>query len=124
LGAIIFIWHAEWVETRHLTFRNFDSHLRIKVMGLPICLYRKPFSCNVKKKYGCAAYLDDPLPNIVYIAIWMPACIVWFYYASSWWFPDHFFYLVCGPLEKGKKKYYSMILVPRPLPFPQRWVRD
>ncbi len=58
--------------------------------------------CLPINNYGCAAYFDDPLPNIVYIAVWMPACIVWFYYAPSstvWLFPDHFFYLVCGPLE-------------------------
>ena len=65
----------------------------------------------IKKNYGCAGYVDDSLPNIVYIAIWMPACIVWLYYASSstvWWFSDHFFFcLVCGPLEKKKKKEYA-----------------
>ena len=33
-----------------------------------------------KKFYGCAEYVDDPLPNIVYnIALWMSACIVWLY---------------------------------------------
>ena len=61
-----------------------------------------------KKNYGRAGYVDDPLPNIVYMAIRMPACIVWLYYASSstvWWFSDHFFFcLVCGPLEKKKRK--------------------
>ena len=61
-----------------------------------------------KKNYGRAGYVDDPLPNIVYISLRMPACIVWLYYASSstvWWFSDHFFFcLVCGPLEKNKKK--------------------
>ena len=30
-----------------------------------------------KKNYGCVGYVDDPLPNIIYIA---PACIVWLYY--------------------------------------------
>ena len=47
-----------------------------------------------KKNYGRAGYVDDPLPNIVYIAICMPACIVGFYYASGsivWLFSDHFF---------------------------------
>ena len=29
-----------------------------------------------KKNYGRAGYVDDPLPNIVYMAIRMPACIV------------------------------------------------
>ena len=49
-----------------------------------------------KKNYGRAGYVDDPLPNIVYMAIRMLACIVWLYYASSstmWWFLDHFFLL-------------------------------
>ena len=37
--------HAEWVETRNLTARNFDSYLRTKVMALwnfPICSIEKP----------------------------------------------------------------------------------
>ena len=55
-----------------------------------------------KKNYGRAGYVDDPLPNIACMAIWMPA---WLYYASSstmWWFSDHFFLLsVCGLLEKN-----------------------
>ena len=79
-------------------------------------LYRKPFTCNVCQKnftdkrdkiYGRAGYVDDPLPNIVHIAVRVPACIVWLYYASSstvWWFSDHFFCLVCGPLGKKKEK--------------------
>ena len=33
LGGIILHGHAEWIETRDLTFRNFDSRLRIKVMA-------------------------------------------------------------------------------------------
>ena len=60
-----------------------------------------------KKNYGRAGYVDDPLPNIVHMAVLIPACIVWLYYASSstmWWFSDLFFCLVCGPLEKKKKK--------------------
>ena len=69
-----------------------------------------------KKNYGRAGYVDDPLPNIVYMAIWMPACIVWLYYASSStvrWFSDHFFCLVCGPLEKKKKKKCCRISAPQ-----------
>ena len=31
----------------------------------------------IKKKYGHAGYVDDPLLNSVYMAIWMPTCIVW-----------------------------------------------
>ena len=61
------------------------------------------------KKYGRAGYVDDPLPNIVYKAIWMPTCIVWLYYASSsivWWFSNHFSCLVCGPLVTHGKKYH------------------
>ena len=47
-------------------------------------LYRKPFTCNVCQKiftgkrdkfYGRAGYVDDPLPNIVHIAVCVPACI-------------------------------------------------
>ena len=60
-----------------------------------------------KKNYGRAGYVDDPLPNIMHVAILMPDCIVWLYYASSstmWWFSDLFFCLVCGLLVKKKKK--------------------
>ena len=64
--------------------------------------------CLPIKNYEHAGYVDDPLPNIVYMGIWMPACIVWLYYASSsimWWFSDHlFFCLVCGPLERKKER--------------------
>jgi hypothetical protein len=98
--------HAEWIAPANLYEMEFDSHRRIKVkvtvlevspyvyIGSHInfmqCL---PF-------YRCAA---DFLPYM-YIAIWMPACIVCLYYASSltmWWFPDHFFCLVCELLEKN-----------------------
>ena len=47
-----------------------------------------------KKNCGRAGYVDDPLPNIVYMAILVPACIVWLFHASSstaWCFLDHFF---------------------------------
>ena len=63
-----------------------------------------------KKNYGRAGYVDDPLPNIVYMAILMPACIVWLFYASSstvWLFSDHFFLLSvwspCYTLSRKKK---------------------
>ena len=46
-----------------------------------------------KKYYGRAGYVDDPLPNIVYVALLMLAL-----YGSTmhptrllWWFLDHFF---------------------------------
>ncbi len=48
-----------------------------------------------KKNYGRTGYMDDPLPNIVHIAIW-DACIVWLYDAPNstmWGFPDIFFLL-------------------------------
>ena len=60
-----------------------------------------------KKNYRHVVYIEDPIPNIVYIAIWMPACIVWLYYASSstmWRFLEHFFCLgVSAPLKKEKE---------------------
>ena len=33
-GAVFLHGHAEWVDIRDLTRKNFDSHLRIKVMAL------------------------------------------------------------------------------------------
>ena len=62
-----------------------------------------------KKNYGRAGYVDDPLPNIVYIAIWMPACMHALYGSTMHparlcgGFRTIFFCLVCGPLEKKIK---------------------
>ena len=60
-----------------------------------------------KKNYGRAAYVDDPLPNIVYMAILMHACIVWLFHACmhpaqlcGGFRTIFFFCLVCGPLVK------------------------
>ena len=41
-------------------------------------------------------YVNDPLPNKLYIAAWMPTCIVWLYYAHTYTlqqFMDHGRYL-------------------------------
>ncbi len=65
----------------------------------PICLYRKPYLCNVffpiTKIYGRAGYVDDPLPSIVHIAIW-DACLhcVALLRSTTWWFPDNTFFLL------------------------------
>ena len=45
-----------------------------------VCIGSHAFAMlPIKKLQVCrvqgAGYIDDPLPNIVYIAIWMPACI-------------------------------------------------
>ena len=32
---------------------------------------------------GAQGDVDDPLPKVVNIAVWVPACIVWLYYAPS-----------------------------------------
>ena len=52
-------------------------------------------------------YVDDPLPNIVYIAFWIPACVGWLYYASTstiWWFPDFFFFCI-HQVEKTRENF-------------------
>jgi hypothetical protein len=61
-----------------------------------------------KKNYGRAGYADDPLPNIVHIAIWDAClhcmallCTQLNYVVVSGQF---FFFYLCGPLEKKKKK--------------------
>ena len=57
------------------------------------CLPIKKITGTREKNYGRAGYVDDPLPNIVHMAILIPACIVWLYYACSstmWWFSDLF----------------------------------
>ena len=50
-----------------------------------------------KKNYGRMGYIDAPLPDIVHMAILMPAYIYGSYYASSstvWLFSDNFFFLL------------------------------
>ena len=49
--------------------RNFDSHRRIKNYGT------FPRATRAQSH-------GDPLPNTVYIAIWMPPCTVWL---SMWY---------------------------------------
>ena len=57
---------------------------------------------------GAWGYVDNPLPNIVYIALWMPACIVWLYYYVMYLnfeavFGHFFFSALCvGSLDKKK----------------------
>jgi hypothetical protein len=63
------------------------------------------------KNYGRAGYVDDPLPNIVHIAIW-DACLhcvaLRCTQLTMWWFPDNFFLLSvwspCYQLSRKKKK--------------------
>ena len=38
---VLFKWHAEWIKTRSLTSGIVDSRLWIKVMALPIYVYRE-----------------------------------------------------------------------------------
>ena len=88
--------------------RNFDSHLRIKYTTLwsspYVCIGSHAFAMFAhKKNYGRAGYVDDPLPNIVYMAIWMPACIVWHPAQLCGGFHAIFFCLVCGLLERKKR---------------------
>ena len=98
---------------------NFDREtflihaLELKLWLFEVCIgshslanvCQKNFTGTRDKFYGRAGYVDDPLPNIVHTAVWVPACIIWLYYASSstvWSFRTIFFCLVCGPLEKKK----------------------
>ena len=86
---------------------NFDREtflihtLELKLWLFEVCIrshslamFAKKFLRAREKNFTGAAYVDDPLPKIVHIAVWVPACIVWLYYASSstvWCFSDHFF---------------------------------
>ena len=51
-------------------------------------------------KNRCAVYIDDPIPNIVYMAIRMPVCITMQPY-SVVLFGSFFFCQVCGLLDKN-----------------------
>ena len=60
--------------------RNFDSCLKIRYDTLKFSMFVLEvmlLQCLPKKKIMGAGCIDDPLPNIVYMAILMPACIVW-----------------------------------------------
>jgi hypothetical protein len=55
--------------------------LELKIWHFEVLLYYVCIESRIhifahKNIYGCAAYVDDPLPNIVYTAVSMPACIV------------------------------------------------
>ena len=83
-----------WQRFDRETF--FIQTLELKLWLFEVCIGSHSFAMFDKKFYGHVAYVDDPLPNIVHIAVWVPACIIWLYYASSltvWWFSYHFFLL-------------------------------
>ena len=71
--TIIFYGHVGWVKPRKKFFRIHTLELSY-TSGSAFAMFAH------KKIYGYAGYVDDPLTNIVYIAIWMPACIAWLYY--------------------------------------------
>ena len=69
-----------------------------------VCIGSHAFAmfAHIKKNYGCAGYVDDPLPNMVYNAC---ACIIWLYSEFSYMHYKallgvflHFMALVCIPL--------------------------
>ena len=64
--------------------------------GSHVCIGSHAFAMFAhKKSSGCTGYVDDPLPNIAYMGIWMP--IVRLYFASSliiWCFSDHILFLL------------------------------
>ena len=71
--------------------------MHFEIQYVCTCIYKPCIVCATSLKvywpahkefYGYAGYVDDPLPNIVYIALWMPA---WLYY-------EHFVALLCIPL--------------------------
>ena len=64
------------IDTLELKLRPFEVSPYVCIGSHTLAMFAH------KKNYGRAGYVDDPLPNIVYIAIWMPACIIWLYYAS------------------------------------------
>ena len=61
---------------------NFDSKtflihaLELKLWLFEVRIGNHSLSVFAHKFYGCMGYVDDPLPNILYCAIWMPVCIV------------------------------------------------
>ena len=97
-------------------------------------LYRKPFTCNVcQKKFtgtrnnftGARRTLTTLYRTSCNIAVWVPACIVWLYYASSltvWWFSDHFFLLsVWSPWKKKFKYFVQVTYLSQVHEDPSRW---
>ena len=59
----------------------FDHALELKLRPFEVsqyvCIGSHAFATfSHEKNYGRAGYVDDPIPNIMYMAILMPACIV------------------------------------------------
>ena len=70
------------VQITNLDVKTFSIHtLQLKLWLFKVCIGSHSLARFAHKKvYGSAGYVDDPLPNM-HIAIWVPACIVWLYYA-------------------------------------------
>ena len=107
--ATIFYEHAEWAETRHLTFENLDSHLTIKVMAVLHTLKAMDLLCE---GWGYArAHERDDLdpPN------WSIGCLLTLY--GSTVHPAHWLRALhaCGS-QTRKLKRSLMLLVRCSLP--------
>ena len=100
-------WHNFYMSTQngpHLEIswkRNLIHPLELKLQGFKCFQGSHAIAMFTHKDYGCMGYVDNPLPNIVYMAILMATCIVWLncMVVSG----QSFFCLVCGPLEKNKE---------------------
>ena len=107
-GSKLDIWRRQiLIHTLELKLKHF------KVLSY-VCIGNHVFAMFAhEKNYRRVGYVDDFLLNIVYIALRMPACIVWLYYASSlimWRILDNpFFCLVCGSLEKHVKAWSNLL---------------
>ena len=58
------------IHTLELKLRPFEVSPYVYIGSHALAMFAH------KKNYGRAGYVDDPLPNIVYVGIWVPACIV------------------------------------------------
>ena len=71
--------HAEWIKIlgSGILIHTLELKLRHFEVSPYVCIGSHAFAMLAhKNNYGFAEYVDDPLPNIVYMGIWMPTCIV------------------------------------------------
>ena len=117
VGTVSFIWARRMAQITNFDRETFLIHtLELKLWLFEVCIgshslvmFAKNFlrvrGINFTGARGTLTTLYQTL--CIYTAVWVPACIVWLYYASSstvWWFSDHFFLISVWSPRKKKKK--------------------
>ena len=105
VGTVSFIWARRMAQITNFDRETFLIHaLELKLWLFEVCIGSHSLAMFAKKNLRARGInlmdargtLTTLFPNIVHTAVWVPACIVWLYYASSstvWLFSAHFFLL-------------------------------